>query len=213
MKKNAFSIAEAFIMLTVVSVGLAAAAPMITKQIKHNNFSTVQANMLGRQINNVQSQASVDRVQVRQELDAFNVAFEEVQSKVKNLVPPGAVMAFNLSECPKGWVALVTEIENSEGAFIRNIGGNAGNLGAVQLDAAPNITGTHGGHGGYHGWGRASGSFVKTGKVNGRGSADKSAANHEQIDFDASKSSASYGRDNTTEVRPKNVALLYCVKK
>lgn len=33
MNKKAFSIAEAFIMLTIVSVALAAAAPMITKQI------------------------------------------------------------------------------------------------------------------------------------------------------------------------------------
>ena len=213
MTKHAFSIAEAFIMLTVVSVGLAAAAPMITKQINHNNLSSVSTNMLGRQINNIQSQASADRVELRKEIDEIEGAFEDLQSNVETLVPAGAVMAFYLSACPKGWASLTTEIENSEGAFIRNVGGSAGSLGSVQLDAAPNITGTHGGHGGYHGWGSASGSFVKTGKVNGRGSADKSAANHEQIDFDASKSSASYGRDNTTEVRPKNVALLYCVKK
>ena len=53
--KKAFSIAEAFIMLTVVSVALAAAAPMITKQIKHNNLSNVQTNLLGREINQAEN--------------------------------------------------------------------------------------------------------------------------------------------------------------
>ena len=46
----AFSIAEAFIMLTIVSVALAAAAPMITKQVKQNTLSNVQANILQREI-------------------------------------------------------------------------------------------------------------------------------------------------------------------
>ena len=56
---SAFSIAEAFIMLTIVSVALAAAAPMITKQIKHNNLSNVQTNLLGREIN--QAETSINR--------------------------------------------------------------------------------------------------------------------------------------------------------
>ena len=61
MKKvnKAFSIAEAFIMLTIVSVALAAAAPMITKQIKHNNLSNVQTNILGREINQAENKINV----------------------------------------------------------------------------------------------------------------------------------------------------------
>ena len=67
MKKvnKAFSIAEAFIMLTIVSVALAAAAPMITKQIKHNNLSNVQTNILGREINQAENRINVANANIQ----------------------------------------------------------------------------------------------------------------------------------------------------
>ena len=61
----AFSIAEAFIMLTIVSVALAAAAPMVSKQIKYNNLSNVQTNLLGRKIDRVEDNINANRVDIR----------------------------------------------------------------------------------------------------------------------------------------------------
>ena len=48
--KKAFSIAEAMITLTIVSVIAASAAPMISKQVKINEMSDVQANILNQKI-------------------------------------------------------------------------------------------------------------------------------------------------------------------
>ena len=64
--KKAFSIAEAFIMLTVASVALAAAAPMITKQIKHNNLSSVQTNILGREIDRAENIINTTNENIRE---------------------------------------------------------------------------------------------------------------------------------------------------
>ncbi len=184
-KMKAFSVAEAMIALLIGSLVLGFSAPMISRQIKYNNMSDVQMQVLNKKI-------------------------EQLRAN-QTSIPSGAVIAFNRPSCPDKWTPLTTIISDTEGAFIRNIGGNADAKGTVQLDAAPNITGSHGGHGGYHGWGSANGSFVKTGKINGRGAADKNSSGYEQIDFDACNSSDSYCRE-ATEVRPKNIALLYCVK-
>ena len=53
---------------------------------------------------------------------------------------------------------------------------------------------------------------MKVGKQAGYGPGDWDSVTY-IASFDASRSSAVYGRDKATEVRPKNVALLYCVKK
>ena len=170
------------IALLIGSLILGFTAPVISKQIKYNNYNDVQAKIFENELR-------------------------------RNLIPSGAVMAFNLAECPPNWDPLNTVISGTDGAFIRNIGGNAKSIGEVQEDAAPNITGFHGGHGSYHGWGTAGGSFILTTISNARTSSDKSGTPQHQVNFDASESSESYGRDDTTEVRPKNIALLYCVKR
>ena len=80
-KNHAFSIAEAFIMLTIVSVALAAAAPMITKQIKHNNLSNVQTNLLGREINSLEQQNNANTTSII----GINNNINDLNNKVNNL--------------------------------------------------------------------------------------------------------------------------------
>ena len=74
---RAFSVAEAMISLLIGSLILGYSAPMIAKQIKHNNMSDVQVQVLNRKI-------------------------EELRRTQAN-VPSGAVMFFNLPTCPDGW--------------------------------------------------------------------------------------------------------------
>ncbi len=76
-KRKAFSVAEAMIALLIGSVALGMAAPMITKQIKQNNFTDTQFSVLRRQI-------------------------EELNERITE-TPDGAVMFFLLSRCPDGW--------------------------------------------------------------------------------------------------------------
>ena len=65
------------IALLIGSVALGMAAPMITKQIKQNNFTDTQFSVLRRQI-------------------------EELNERITE-TPDGAVMFFLLSRCPDGW--------------------------------------------------------------------------------------------------------------
>ena len=67
----AFSIAEAFIMLLIVSVALGAAAPMVTKQIKHNNLSDVQMQVVNRR--------------VEQSINQNNQTIEELRAEIEEL--------------------------------------------------------------------------------------------------------------------------------
>ena len=170
--KKAFSIAEAMMALLITSVALGVAAPMITKQIKHNNLSNVQTNILGREISQAETSINMNTNRINDinvnvgtvsgrvdvlynnkfirdflerdpSLPTYNEAIEEMEEvsqqiaqqlskkvdasrlssmenslinkisseieKLKeefksNFVPAGAVMAFKLAECPKGWV-------------------------------------------------------------------------------------------------------------
>lgn len=52
-KLKAFSVAEAMIALLIGSIALGMAAPMITKQIKQNNFSDTQFQVINRDANNL----------------------------------------------------------------------------------------------------------------------------------------------------------------
>ena len=55
--KKAFSIAEAMIVFTIVSVAIASVAPMISKQVKYNEMSDVQAKVLNQRIEEVKKSA------------------------------------------------------------------------------------------------------------------------------------------------------------
>ena len=58
-----------------------------------------------------------------------NENIESVQLEIikKTLIPSGAIMFFDRADCPDGWTAL-----NSEGAFIRDVGGDAAERGVIQ---------------------------------------------------------------------------------
>ena len=87
--KKGFSIAEALVALLIGSLILGASAPIISKQIKHNNFSDAQVQLLLRRI---------------EQLERRNTT-----------VPSGAIMFFNANECPDTW----TEIKNLGGKYPR----------------------------------------------------------------------------------------------
>ena len=55
--RRAFSIAEAMIVFTIVSVAIASVAPMISKQVKYNEMSDVQAKVLNQRIEEVKKSA------------------------------------------------------------------------------------------------------------------------------------------------------------
>ena len=55
--KKAFSIAEAMIVFTIVSVAIASVAPMISKQVKYNEMSDLQAKVLNQRIEEVKKSA------------------------------------------------------------------------------------------------------------------------------------------------------------
>jgi hypothetical protein len=103
-------------------------------------------------------------------------------------------------------------IPDFRGCFLRGYGENSATLGVKQLDSAPNITGFVGGWVGLNG-----------GRYSASGAFQTNLANYGQYtdsrndvctgnSFDASRSSASYGRNNTTEVRPINYAIYYYIK-
>lgn len=75
-KSKAFSVAEAMIALLIGSLALGMAAPMITKQIKTQNFTDAQFVALQRQIEELRESQGV---------------------------PTGAIMFFDLHRCPDGW--------------------------------------------------------------------------------------------------------------
>ena len=262
----AFSIAEAFIMLTIVSVALAAAAPMITKQIKHNNLSSMQTNLLGREINQAETSinrnttsinninesiaeltADVDSLMdnaviqgllsgnknydndienLRQQIDnkideedltelsgqisakADTSKVNELENAIKNLVPSGTVIFYDGTSCPNGWSKLTNKYPNAKNAFIRNLDGSGRSLGNWQQNAAPDIQGSFDGN-------TDDGTDLKTGAfsdagIRARGS--NGAPYGGIIKFAASAYSGVYGRNNATEIRPDNIALLACRK-
>jgi len=55
--RRAFSIAEAMIVFTIVSVAIASVAPMISKQVKYNEMSDLQAKVLNQRIEEVKKSA------------------------------------------------------------------------------------------------------------------------------------------------------------
>ena len=199
---NAFSVAEAMISLLIGSIILGLFAPMISKQLKHNNMSDVQAQVLNRKID-----------------------------ELRTLIPTGAIMYFDLPTCPSGWSALSVTHPDSKNAFIRNIDGSGRAMGSYQGSALPNLRGymvgaIRGWHHYYasseptsaHGvfedtWISelqlpASGSRGKGCDVKGMPACIDPVYS---IVFDASRSSEIY-KDNVNEVVPNNVVFLACRK-
>ena len=194
LKRNkAFSVAEAMIALLIGSVALGMAAPMITKQIKQQNFQEVQYRILSQQ-----------------------------------LVPSGAIMFFDLAQCPEGWSRLDAKYngryfkvagnyticdkagENSDGtckgSAVKTVTDN--NRGVFSGDAIRNMKGEFSAYE----MGRseseinyATGVFtVQTGTA--RGSSDHSGK-APKFGFDASRVVPT-----ADENRPRSVSMLACRK-
>ena len=61
---RAFSVAEAMIALLIGTIVLGFSAPMITKQLKHNDFTSIQAQIMNKKIENVKdiSDANAEKI-------------------------------------------------------------------------------------------------------------------------------------------------------
>ena len=113
--KKAFSIAEAFIMLTVVSVALAAAAPMITKQIKHNNLSNVQTNLLGREINQAENRINVTNANIQDIIGAGRTPAsyaQYIQSLENRIAELQNILNLNGQDYEQGMAMLQEQLNN-----------------------------------------------------------------------------------------------------
>ena len=102
--RRAFSIAEAMIVFTIVSVAIASVAPMISKQMKHNDMSNVQMSVVMRQVE-----------ELRREVRALRSELENME----DAVPSGTVAFFNLAACPDDWSDISS---NWNGRFSRFAG-------------------------------------------------------------------------------------------
>ena len=125
-------------------------------------------------------------------------------------VPAGAVMPFNLSSCPTGWSAADGSASSVDlrGYFVRGLdtGGSVDpgrSLATTQQDQFQNHTHTHASVNGFMDWYGTSTGGTYT-YQNGTGASGS-------FNVDATTGYASNGNTGS-ETRPKNVALLYCVK-
>jgi len=62
---RAFSVAEAMIALLIGTIILGFSAPMITKQLKHNNFTSIQTQVLNKKIENVDDKIDANNVTLK----------------------------------------------------------------------------------------------------------------------------------------------------
>lgn len=203
--KKAFSVAEAFIAVGIGAILLAAAAPIMSKQIQYNHYSDKKAESISTQLNEVKSTNKKVESIVQ---DEILVKIEELKKKPSE-VSKGAIMYFDLSSCPSGWEPLVNQYPDTANSFIRNQSGSGRNVGSVQYSAAPNIKGS------FHALDlRAvySGVFYNDGGTTVYGYGRQGEYHYRQQGMDFSRVSSVY-QDGVTEIRPKNIALLACIKK
>ena len=201
MLKKGFSVAEAMIALLIGSIALGMSAPMITKQVKQNNYSNVQYSVMNKKMD----------LQDKKLEDAENDIYNYIDEMIAQVdgIPSGAVMYFDLAACPDGWSLLTKKYPKAENAFIRNKSGTSRALGNWQQNAAPDIVGSFDGNindnNAYK-----KGPFYYDNSISYSGSDGGTGGGI--IAFKASRASAVYGRDKATEVRPDNIALLACRK-
>ncbi|MDR1165754.1 MAG: phage tail protein [Deltaproteobacteria bacterium] len=161
----------------------------------------------------------------------INVTVEEATHGVGG-VPTGAIFAFYGTKAPEGYLAcdgssfdvnlypaLYAVLGKAltpdlRGCFIRGVGGLSGVLGASQEDAGRNLTGSaHFSRAGQN-WGTNENGCLKL-EVNGSGALgliNGGAAGYINATLSLNATGA-YGASHVAnEFRPKNMALLYCVK-
>ena len=125
----------------------------------------------------------------------------------QTLLPSGAIVWFNLSNPPSGWV--ICDGSNGTPNLIgRYPLGATSNIGSTVEAGLPNITGAINMNGIKYS-GSASGVFVAT-NAGGSGGCHELGTKRASISFDASRSSDVYG--NSTTVTPPSIKLLPCMK-
>lgn len=88
----AFSVAEALVALLIGSLILGASAPMISKQLKHNNFTDVQASIINKKVEVVEKERTKntnDISKMKGDIGDINDALDdygiEVKKSIKNI--------------------------------------------------------------------------------------------------------------------------------
>ena len=72
--KKAFSLAEALVALLIGSLILGMSAPLITKQLKHNTFTDVQAQLLNRKVEDAKDEITTNANNIASILNGRDVA-------------------------------------------------------------------------------------------------------------------------------------------
>ena len=101
--KKAFSIAEAMIVFTIVSVAIASVAPMISKQVKYNEMADLQAKVLNQRIEEVKKSAwklTPNKKSITRPTDSVGIGVPEgsnpiAKLDVRNWTP--SLLGFRLS--------------------------------------------------------------------------------------------------------------------
>ena len=129
-KRKAFSVAEAFIVLLIGSIALGMSAPMITKQIKAQNMTDTQFQVINRQADELSGLMN-DLMERINELENAN-----------NSIPQGSIVFFDSSTintdannngCPAGF----TNISSGKAGKYIMLDSNA-NAGVINKAEFPN---------------------------------------------------------------------------
>jgi len=105
-KQTAFSVAEAMIALLIGTIILGFSAPMITKQLKHNNLSDIQADVFNRRLTLLQNEIRT----LRNEIENIDTG-----------IPSGTIAFFNLATCPDDWSPVIDNAGNTLNGFYPRI--------------------------------------------------------------------------------------------
>jgi len=196
------------------------------------NFNSSESNIGDLRVLNTGNKNSI--------VAAINDAIESMNALVRVAVPAGTILAFAGIVAPNSYIlcdgaavsrtmynelfdaigtiygagdgATTFNLPDLRGRFLRGyLQNTSAEIGTAQEDAVPNITGTFG-HGGWK-----EGQYRKvTGCFTTPNTADSTIGNQTQsgtypgFGFDASLSNPVYGAAD--EVRPKNLAINYCIK-
>lgn len=213
-KKKAFSVAEAMIALLIGSIALGMAAPMITKQLKTQNFSDTQSRFL----------------------------LERMERLEAEMNPEGIIRFFYDRACPPGWTPITAADGRSlDGHYLRlSSSSDDDEIGTTLEPALPNIIAGFPGVGQYHGgvkpaefWAEDTDKDGLYGAIVRRNVSDHpkngvrvgnqdTAEREDYFHFDASKYNSVYGalgdvngkEDDYAkkEVRPRSVLISACRK-
>ena len=195
------------IALLIGSVALGMAAPMITKQIKQNNFADTQFRVINRNLESLEQNTNSQIDDILSQLEETTARLAELENTESD-IPAGAVMYFDLIKCPDGWAALTSKYPNAANAFIRNQSGSGRTLGSWQQNAAPNVEGSFYALDQINSY---TGAFYRAGsRTGGWGGAGQYVYRQQYLDM--SMYSSVY-KDDVTEIRPDNIVLLACRKK